>query len=344
MASMVEGIISVDEANRVLFCNQPAYRLLGGAQGSPSTGLVELESFRQLIPYIEQARSRDALVEVELKHTWDRAPRVIEVHASPFSTLAGRGVTVVIHDISRIRQLEKVRRDFVANVSHEIKTPLTSIKGYVETLLAGAICDDEINVRFLEKINTNADRLIYLVGDILSLANIESEDSPMQLGSLDWVPVISRVLSQYADLCDENGIRLEWEASPETFVLGDPEAMRQILENLISNGVRYTDPGGAIRVSLRQGAGFAELVVADTGVGIAPKHQSRIFERFYRVDKDRSRQKGGTGLGLAIVKHLVSSLHGTIDLESMPGRGSTFVVSLPLDPARSKVEGAGALR
>jgi len=230
-----------------------------------------------------------------------------------------------------LRKLERVRRDFVANVSHEIKTPLTSIKGYVETLLGGALDDPHYNVNFLNKIERNVTRLEYLVQDILSLAKIESEEGLITLEPTDWEPIIESVLTRHEDSISQKNIHLKILGSRQSLVvMGDREAMTQIFDNLISNAIKYTGKGGKIQVSLRRIHRQGILEVEDTGLGIPAKHLDRIFERFYRVDKARSREMGGTGLGLSIVKHLVSGMHGQVGVESEVGQGSKFSVSLSL--------------
>lgn len=237
--------------------------------------------------------------------------------------------TELTSKIADLHRLENVRRDFVANVSHEIKTPLTSIKGYVETLLGGAINDPVNNVRFLEKIDRNAARLTTLVQDILSLAKIEAGEDSFRPIPIEWNPIISSVVARYEDAIQQKGLKIKINAPQQPLsVMGEREAMTQVLDNLLTNAVKYTPEGGRITVSLFQKNGFAKLVVEDTGIGIPSEHLDRIFERFYRVDKARSRDLGGTGLGLSIVKHLVSAMHGEVGVESELGVGSKFTVKL----------------
>ena len=233
--------------------------------------------------------------------------------------------------ITELHRLENVRRDFVANVSHEIKTPLTSIKGYVETLLGGALDDPANNVRFLEKIDRNALRLTALVQDILSLAKIEAGEESFKPSPVEWAPIINSVLARNEDSIQKRNLKIKVQApaGPLT-VMGEREAMTQVLDNLISNAIKYTPEGGRISVHLYTKNGWAKLEVEDTGIGIPSEHLDRIFERFYRVDKARSRELGGTGLGLSIVKHLVNAMHGDVGVESAVGIGSKFTVRLQL--------------
>lgn len=231
--------------------------------------------------------------------------------------------------ISELHRLETVRRDFVANVSHEIKTPLTSIKGYVETLLNGAVEDPVNSVRFLEKIERNAERLTNLVQDLLSLAKIEATEGTVKLQAIDWVEVVSSVMARNEDAMQKKQLRVRADLpSSPMRVMGDREAMTQVIDNLLTNAIKYTPEGGRISVSLASRGIWGKLTVADTGIGIPAEHLHRIFERFYRVDKARSRELGGTGLGLSIVKHLVSAMGGEVHVESTVGVGSSFAVRL----------------
>jgi two-component system phosphate regulon sensor histidine kinase PhoR len=232
--------------------------------------------------------------------------------------------------IDELHRLENVRRDFVANVSHEIKTPLTSIKGYVETLIGGAIDDAEHRDRFLEKIDRNATRLTNLVQDILSLARIEAAEDQLKATPVEWNQLVASVVARHEDAAHAKRITLKVDAQPHVVALGDKEAMIQVLENLLSNAIKYTPDGGRVVVSLAMKASWAKLEVEDSGIGIPKEHLDRIFERFYRVDKARSRELGGTGLGLSIVKHLVQAMGGEVGVESTVGSGTRFYVRLRL--------------
>jgi two-component system phosphate regulon sensor histidine kinase PhoR len=255
---------------------------------------------------------------------------VLDARATPFDTDYQHGVVVVLYDITNLRRLERIRTDFVANVSHELKTPLTSISGFVETLLAGAIHDEENNIRFLGKIEDQVGRLISLVGDLLSLARIESADDALPVLALDWKPIINSSVRRHTPAMEDKKIECVLDLPDESVVVvGDEEAMTQILDNLLDNAIKYTPSGGSITLRLRREGTKAALAVEDSGIGIPRKDFERIFERFYRVDKARSRELGGTGLGLSIVKHLVRTLHGDIEVESEVGRGSRFTVLLP---------------
>jgi signal transduction histidine kinase len=231
--------------------------------------------------------------------------------------------------IGEMERLENIRRDFVANVSHEIKTPLTSIKGYVETLLNGAMEDPGLRVRFLQKIERNAERLSQLVQDILSLAQIEAVEDSFKPKPTEVNSILYSVISRYEDTLAQKGLRLKLNLPPQAFVvMGDKEALIQVLDNLLTNGIKYTPEGGLVTVSLSVKGDWARIDVEDTGIGISAEDLGRIFERFYRVDKARSRDLGGTGLGLSIVKHLVATMGGEVGVESTVGIGSKFSIHL----------------
>jgi len=257
--------------------------------------------------------------------------RVFQAHASPFQGGGEAGFVLVLHDISELRRLERVRRDFVANVSHELKTPLTSIQGFVETLLSGALHDEANNVRFLKTIEANVKRITSLVSDLLSLARIESGQLVINSVPVDWREVLDPVLRLREPALTAKGLVLEVRGREKPLrVRGDREAMTQVLDNLVDNAIQYTPSQGRIVVRLAAQDGRGTVAVEDSGIGIPSADLDRIFERFYRVDKARSRAAGGTGLGLSIVKNLVVRMDGEVRVASVEGKGSTFTVLLPL--------------
>jgi two-component system phosphate regulon sensor histidine kinase PhoR len=222
-----------------------------------------------------------------------------------------------------------LRREFVANVSHELKTPLTSIAAYTETLLDGALDDPAHNKEFLRRIEEQTDRLQALIGDLLSLARMESDESAFELAPVDATDVVAASVEAHLAVAESKGIRLSLiEPAAPADVLADAEGVRTIVDNLLDNALNYTPSGGEVAVRCSTDGTWLQIDVSDTGVGIALEHQSRIFERFFRVDKARSREIGGTGLGLAIVKHLCQVFGGTVSVSSQLGRGSTFTVRL----------------
>jgi two-component system phosphate regulon sensor histidine kinase PhoR len=333
LANMIEGIICVDEQGSIMFCNEAAYRLFDLSKSDVrGMRLTDVSGFSQLGDVIDDAWGQSEAVSRELvlrRGEMVHGKLFLQVQASPFQSDSAAGVIVVVQDITKVRRLEKMRRDFVANVSHEIKTPLTAIRGYVETLISDGVDDQELTTRFLEKVDRNAKRLNSLVSDILTLAKIEDEEQNLAVVPVAWDTIVQHVASNFEDLCRERNLHLEVRIDQADMqVLGEREAMTQVLDNLVSNAIRYTPAGGSVAVSISQSAGQVVLAVRDTGIGIPKKYQTRIFERFYRIDKARSRDAGGTGLGLAIVKHLVASMGGTVDVESEVGQGSVFTVRL----------------
>jgi two-component system phosphate regulon sensor histidine kinase PhoR len=268
---------------------------------------------------------------------------VLEAHASPITTAgtdAGpdgaapepdSGLVIVLHDITELRRLERVRRDFVANVSHELKTPLAAIRGFVETLLSGAQEEADVRERFLQRIDDNVSRLSHLVTDLLSLARIEGQAQSIQRVPVELGEVVAAVAERARGTADRKGLTLEVRGCDERLsVLGDAEGLTQIANNLLENAINYTPAPGTVTVRVSQKGGRGVLEVEDTGVGIPRDDLRRIFERFYRVDRARSRELGGTGLGLSIVRNLVQAMHGQVHVESEVGRGSVFRVEIPL--------------
>jgi two-component system phosphate regulon sensor histidine kinase PhoR len=259
--------------------------------------------------------------------------RCVVVTAGPVKgaeALAAEGAVLLLHDISELRRLERVRRDFVANVSHEFRTPLTAIQGFAETLLSGALEDAQNNRRFLEIIREHAVRLGRLTEDLLKLSQIEGRKMEMEFRPVDLRPLVESCLeTARLEAAPKNlALRAEFaEGTPK--VRGDARWLRDVLQNLLDNAVRYTPAGGRVTVRTAAREGAVEISVEDTGIGIPQAEQERIFERFYRVDAARSREVGGTGLGLSIAKHLVEAHGGRIEVESEVGKGSTFRVLMP---------------
>ena len=332
LAGVVEGIVAISDDNQVQFCNRAAYDLLESSlDDCRGLAIGELEGFNLLTPVVIEAREKRELIESELKLGKKGSKRSLELHASAYKGEQASGVIVVLHDVTKVKRLERVRRDFIANVSHEIKTPLTTIKGYTETILAGAIEDKENLPRFIDKIDKNASRLVELVHDTLSLTRIESEEEAIHNAPTDWRPVINQVLSRYDDLLLKKDLEIKTNYSEvPVVVMGDRDAMQHVFDNLLTNAIRYTPEHGKVQVKLSQKGNRGILEVEDTGIGIPKKQLSRVFERFYRVDKARSQELGGTGLGLAIVKHLVTGMNGRVKVESEVGSGSRFTVYLNL--------------
>jgi len=279
----------------------------------------------------EAGRSEDVVESALTLHSPD--VRVLQAHGARIRDSRGRriGTVVVLNDVTRMRQLETLRRDFVANVSHELKTPITSIKGFVATLLDGAMDNPDDARRFLEIVSRHSDRLSSIIDDLLSLSRIEQED---QEGALETArsgvrETIKRAIDSCASTAAERRIRLDLECSDGLVGVFNARLVEQAVTNLIDNAIKYSEAGSAVAITARRVGHVTEVAVRDHGVGIEAQHLDRLFERFYRVDKARSRKLGGTGLGLAIVKHIALAHGGTVQVESTPGLGSAFTLNIP---------------
>jgi two-component system phosphate regulon sensor histidine kinase PhoR len=334
LEAMREAVLAVDDRRRLLFANAAAARLFGLRDGRGRL-LAELIRSPRVHEVVESTLARPEPFHAEIQLAPARAAgpaRTLAVHGTRLSGAEAPGAVLVFHDVTELRHLERMRVDFVANASHELKTPLAAIKAYTETLLDGALHDESVNAEFLRRIDEQADRLDALVLDLLRLARLDSGQAGFVHEPLAIVPVVRDCVRTHEDRAHARRIALAYLADgidEETRVRADAEAIRQVLDNLIDNALKYTPAGGRVRVACRAIDGEVELEVADTGIGIPRDELPRIFERFYRVDRGRSRSVGGTGLGLAIVKHLVGSLGGRIEVESRLNAGSTFRVRLP---------------
>ena len=327
---MAEGVFAIDGTETIRFVNRAGRALLDVAPGDEVEGkpIHLLVRDPQFLKLARAAVERGEAHEAEI--VWEGAPkRLLRVRAAPVRE-AGPGAILLVGDVSTIRRLERMRSDFVANVSHELRTPLAAIAGAAETLADGALSDPEAGPQFVAVIGRHADRLRALVDDLLTLSRLESSPENIERVPVDFAHVVRQACDAVSARTRDAGLALEVSADDAVRVMGDPEALRRLVDNLVVNAVTYTPSGGAVRVSLAATAGRAVLVVADSGIGIGAEHLDRIFERFYRIDKARSRSKGGTGLGLSIVKHAVNLHGGDIAVESRPGAGSTFTVSIPL--------------
>ncbi|WP_231686811.1 two-component system histidine kinase PnpS [Bacillus sp. JCM 19034] len=255
--------------------------------------------------------------------------RHFDVYGAPIVSNQGRlkGIALVLHDITELKKLEQIRKDFVANVSHELKTPVTSIKGFTETLLDGAMESKELRVKFLNIINKESDRLQRLIYDLLELSRIEKDIFQLQWRDVELASISEDVDQLLTEKASEKEIKLEFDIDDDCKFEGDPERVKQIMINLVHNAITYTSNAGKVKVIATNHGDTIDLTVSDTGVGISEEALPRIFERFYRVDPARSRHSGGTGLGLAIVKHLVEAHEGKISVDSELGKGTTFTIT-----------------
>ena len=335
LASMVEGVLAVDGQERLLRINQAAAKLLDlnpdAVAGRRIQETIRKPDVQKFIVQALQSRTR---IECNMTLFINGQERWLQGQGTPLRDAQGReiGALIVLHDITRLQRLENVRRDFVANVSHELKTPITAIKGSVETLQHGAIEEAESAQRFLDIIARQADRLNAIIEDLLALSRIEQEE---EHDGIDFSRThLSNLLQSAVQSCQvraqEKAVNIE--ISCEEALTADLNAhlFEQAMVNLLDNAIKYSNPEGRILVSVdRLASGSLTIKVRDWGCGIAREHLPRLFERFYRVDKARSRKLGGTGLGLAIVKHIVQAHKGRIQVTSIPGEGSTFLITLP---------------
>jgi two-component system phosphate regulon sensor histidine kinase PhoR len=333
LRSMIEGVAVIDSKERVVFCNRAFAEILNidaaRCEGRP---LVELVRQADLLDLARRAlASADSLQGSLIIGTV--MPRSFAVTATPVKALepAANGAVIVLHDITELRRLERVRQDFVANVSHEFKTPLTAIQGFAETLLGGALEDEKNNRRFLGIIRDHAARLGRLTDDLLKLARIEAGKLEVQYQPVSVAELVEGCAATTLFKASQRNIALNLSYPPELpAVRGDAGLLREVLQNLLDNAVQYTSPGGRVDLSAATRDHEAVITVADTGIGIPLADQERIFERFYRVDAARSREVGGTGLGLSIAKHIVEAHGGRLWVESTVGAGSQFHFSIPL--------------
>ncbi len=332
LGGMIEGVFAIDHRERILFANAAAGRLFDflppRVEGRP---LLEVVRHHALHEAVSATLSSQLPQRVEIE--WDGDGTIaLSVHVTPLPGEPCPGVVTVMHDVTELRRLETIRQDFLANVSHELKTPLSSIKAFTETLINGAIDDHENRGRFLQRIEEQADRLNNLIQDMLSLARIESAQQALQFTAVQVAGVAAACVEDYAPQALSKQIDLAIDPGDDAVaVKADAEGLRVILNNLIDNAIKYTPNGGQVRVTWRREGGAGEMVaveVSDTGIGIPKSKLSRVFERFYRVDRARSREMGGTGLGLSIVKHLAQSFGGRVSVRSESQSGSTFSVHL----------------
>jgi two-component system phosphate regulon sensor histidine kinase PhoR len=332
LASMEEGVAVIGSDQRVIFCNSAFCRSASvptmSCEGRPVTELIR---HSDLLSMIQKSLSSGETIHGEVIVGSIR-PQSYAVTSAPIRSKGNTtGAVMVLHDITEIRRLERARRDFIANISHEFKTPLTAIQGFAETLLGGALEDVQNRSRFLEIIREHALRLGRLTDDLLKLSQIEAGQMQREMRPVAVPEIINPCMEVARIKAEQKGLFLEAEYSGNLPMLfGDARSFQEILQNLLDNAVRYTAAGGHIRVKAAADGSELVLSVADTGIGIPKADQDRIFERFYRADAARSRESGGTGLGLSIVKHLVEAHGGRIKVESEVGQGSTFYVYLPM--------------
>jgi two-component system phosphate regulon sensor histidine kinase PhoR len=333
LTSMEEGVLAVDRSGRILSLNETCARLLGGSvaalRGSLAHGAVRKPD---LLKFIDAALASEQAIDGELQFL-GVPDRWLHAHGTALCDADGRrtGALIVLHDMTRLRQLESVRRDFVANVSHELKTPITSIKGFVETLLDERLADTDHALHFLEIVLRQVNRLDAIIADLLCLSRVErgaeGQTIPLEPAA------VGDVLRAACEMCEhtaaEKEIALVVECPAGLRACLNAPLLEQAVVNLVDNALKYSEPRSTVRVEAEPEGAGVKISVHDQGCGIPPEHLPRLFERFYRVDKARSRDLGGTGLGLSIVRHIMLAHRGSVSVESTVGRGSTFTLHLP---------------
>ncbi|MDD4179371.1 MAG: ATP-binding protein [Candidatus Margulisbacteria bacterium] len=330
LSSMRDGAIVLDNADQIIFANQSFLDAFSLSRGDVvGKRLLEAVRIPELAGLAGEARAADTPIEKEITVVYPEE-KIFSCSAAVIETEEGEPevIAMIFHDISEMKKLENLRSEFVANVSHELKTPLTAIRGYVETLLDGAIDDPENNKGFLQKIDKNAQSLSALIDDLLQLSSLEARRGIKPFTDIDVSQVIVRAMETLSGKLKTKEIEIVGlENCPVT---GDENLLYRALLNLIDNAVNYSSPGSKVEIACRRGEKAVEISIKDYGIGIAAEHLPRLFERFYRVDKARSRDQGGTGLGLAIVKHIMEIHGGSVRVESEEGKGSKFTLIFPI--------------
>jgi len=327
--SMIEGVMVLDSDQQILLTNraiEEIFALEVDPEGHTPLELVRNPDLQEVVrETLSGKRSDEREIRIQRKGS-----KQIIVHASPLYGPEGiEGSVLVFHDITSLRRLEKVRQEFVANVSHELKTPLATVKGYTETLIQGALKDEANAMKFLQVIDRHTERLNQIIQDLLDLSKIESAEYELRLEKVPIAQLVEDLKTTFSKVLEEKKISFETNLQGVDFLWADPSALSQVLSNLLDNAIKYSNREGKIVLNAETVSKGVRFSVEDDGPGIPPEHLSRIFERFYRVDQSRSRDLGGTGLGLSIVKHLVQLHGGEVKVESQWGRGAKFYFILP---------------
>jgi two-component system phosphate regulon sensor histidine kinase PhoR len=335
LSSMMEGVMAIDAEEKLISMNQAAAKLFNVIPSQAQGHYIqEIVRNTQLYQFVVRALSSHQVIEDDIALRGEKGDRLLQVRGTILRDAQKKvfGALVVLNDVTRLRRLENVRRDFVANVSHELRTPITSIKGWVETLMDEELKNPEQAMQSLKIISKQADRLNAIIEDLLSLSKIEQETESS--GIVTEKANVREVIHAAVIVCNakaaQKQLRVDIQCDGEMWANINPPLLEQALVNLIDNAIKYSDPGKAIIISVVLSAKEVAIYVKDEGCGIPEDHLPRLFERFYRVDKARSRKLGGTGLGLAIVKHIAHAHRGTVSVESTPGKGSAFSIHLPM--------------
>lgn len=328
LESMIEGVIATDREQRMVFLNGGARRLLSiGDLIGPGHRLYEAVRIPPFLDIVQEALSSGEARSLEYRNPRDHAHHLLV--ATPILQGPHAGVVAVIRDVSDVRRLEAMRRDFVNGVSHELKTPLTVIQACSDTLRNGALQDPQSAERFLTQIDEQSDRLLQLILTMLQLSRVESGSEILRFEPVDLAQIIRETTSDFQTIASSRNLQLNCHDIDPILVRTDHQAARTVIGNLVDNALRYTPAGGTVSIAVKPDVRGVNVSISDSGDGIPETLLGRIFERFYRVEQDRSREKGGSGLGLSIVKHLCNSLHARISVESTVGTGSTFTVWFP---------------
>ena len=336
LTSMLNGVIALDNENKIILTNPVAEEMFKiNSDHIKGKHILEVIRNEKLVSILRRLMDCNETInsEIEIKYPELKIlsvkSNVIRLENDPSRSI---GVVIIFQDVSEIRKLENMRKDFVANVSHELKTPLTSIKGFVETLQSEAIVDQDTRNRFLGIIEIETDRLTYLIQDLLILSEIENKNKIIEEEKIDVLENLHQTINVLSGLAKKKNINIDLKIDKQIpDIIGNSGWFKQMLINLIDNSIKYTKQDGSVEISADYDEKNIYIIVSDTGIGIDKEHLDRLFERFYRVDKARTREVGGTGLGLAIVKHIVLSFGGSIKIERQIDKGTSFFITLPLN-------------
>ena len=334
-AGMVEGVISIDEHQKIIHINRTAAELLElSATQCINKSIWEELRITEISQALEQAMAKKNVVKTQMRRSTEHLDQVVDIHIAVLCDNADHsiGAVIVLNDISELDHLMRIRQDFVANASHELKSPITVIRGLTETILDDDEMDPATQHRFIEKIHNQSHRLSSLVSDLLTISRLESNQDEQHFQPINYLNIIKKSIKAIEVSCQEKELSVTINLPEQNIhLLGDEQGISQLVDNLLDNAVKYTPLGGSLLIQLEVHELTSTLRIQDSGVGISPQYQHRIFERFYRVDKARSRELGGTGLGLSIVKNIAEQHGGSVSVTSQPGQGATFKVELPLE-------------
>ncbi len=331
--SMSEGVLLLDRAGRVRMINDSLRKFFDVSSDVRGQTIMEAFRWHELAALTARLQREKSIFDAELEiQRVRRRCWLVNAAIVPGQPGVEEGQLFVFHEVTRLKELENIRTEFVGNVSHELRTPLSLIKGSAETLLDGAINDPQQAARFLQKINKHSDRLLFLIEDLLVISRLESGQGALNLAQVDLRELAQHVLDDLASRAAARQVSLTNSVPAQTIVWADTNRLQQVFYNLADNAIKYGKSGGSVAIGVRDGADKTEVCVSDDGPGIPPDSLNRVFERFYRVDRARSRESGGTGLGLAIVKHIVQAHGGEAWVKSEMNKGTTFYFTIPRKP------------